>query len=112
MGDVNLTVKTSGRNATGVDFTTDKVSATAGNNYFIQNNDGQIRLVVELTAVAGNLIAETPNTVDGQAIADLTVALTQNKTIVFGPFPPAIYNDGQGRVKLTVSANTDILAFR
>lgn len=112
MGDVNLTVYQVARNASGVDFTTNKVAATSANNYYIPGNDGNVKLIVGLTAASGNLIAETPNTVDGQAIADLTLALTQNKTVVIGPFPPNVYNDSQGRVKITVSANTDIMAFR
>ncbi len=113
MADVDLAVKTVGRNVTGVNFTDDKVAAIAANNYFFQN-DGTVKLMVSTAEVGGsNLTIVTPNTVDGLAVADKVIALVQNKVYAIGPFPTSVYNDSAtGKVKITVSANTDILAFR
>ena len=48
----------------------------------------------------------TPNTVDGLAIADRAVAVTNAEERMIGPFPPGIYNDGNGKVQLTYDAVT------
>lgn len=111
MADVTMTVYDARRLvASAPNFTDSKTAATSSNTYYIPN-DGRIVLHANCGA-GGNLTVETPSTVDGLAVTDLVNALTAAKHYVFGPFPPQVYNDSQGRLKVTVSANTDLFAVR
>jgi hypothetical protein len=106
MSDINLTVQQVSRSA-GANFTDNAVVATSANNYYFAN-DGNTRLVS--TAAAGaNITIETPNSVDGNAVADLVLVAGTGKTKVWGPWPTVIYGTN---VKVTVSADTSIAAIR
>ena len=52
----------------------------------------------------------TQNTLDGRAVADRTVSVTNGMTFAVGPFPPAIYNDANGLVQMTYSGVTNLSA--
>jgi hypothetical protein len=106
MADVNVTVYPINR-TTGVDYTTNLLAVTSANTYYIPN-DGTVRLMLECTA-GGTATIDTPNTVDGLAIANLTLTLTAAKVFIFGVFPVAVYGSS---IKLTVSANSNLLAVR
>lgn len=47
--------------------------------------------VVNDNASACTVTVTTPNTVDGQAIADLTVSVPASEERMIGPFPHAVY---------------------
>lgn len=111
MADVTITPVDTGRAVSGAaNYTTGGVAATTGNNYYIANN-GRVLLVVA-AATTATLTVSTPNSVDGNAIADLTLALADTNVRVFGPFPPGSYNDSQQRLLVTTSANATIYAVR
>ncbi len=95
---------------TAPNFTTGKTAASTGNNYYIPNN-GKLILICA-AGTSATVTVETPNTSDGLAVADLTVALGNTNVRAIGPFPTGIYNDAQGRIKVTVSAACDIYAVR
>lgn len=111
MADFTLTVYDATRLvASAPNYTDNLTAATSGNNYYIPNN-GRV-LLIAVAGTTANLTVETPNAIDGLAITDLVNALADTKIRAFGPFPPAIYNDAQGRLKVTVSANTSLFAIR
>jgi hypothetical protein len=111
MADFTLTVYPATRAvASAPNFTDNETAATSGNNYYVPNN-GKV-LIVANAATTANVTVQTPNTVDGLAITDLTLALADTDVRIFGPFPPAYYNDGDGRLKITVDANTNLMAVR
>jgi hypothetical protein len=111
MADVNVTVYSPGRTlATSANYTDNKTAASSGNNYYIPNN-GSVVLIVA-AGTTSNVTIQTPNTVDGLAITDQVIALADTGIRVLGPFPGATYNDSQGRLLVTVSAATDLLAVR
>jgi hypothetical protein len=111
MADINLTVYDAKRLvASAPNFTDNKTAATSSNNYYLPN-DGRIVLHA-VCGAGGNLTVVTPNTVDGLAVTDLVNTLVAAKHYVFGPFPPQIYNDSQGRLLVTVAANTDLFVVR
>jgi hypothetical protein len=111
MADITMTVYGPGRTlATGANYTDNKTAATSSNVYYIPN-DGNVRLAAA-AGTTSNMTIETPGTgPDGLAITDNVIAL-DTKVRIFGPFPPQNYNDAQGRLKVTVSANADLFAFR
>jgi hypothetical protein len=111
MADYTLTVYDVGRTtAAGANFTGNKTSVTSSDvTYF--PNDGRVLLVLQSTG-GGNVTVVTPGTVDAMAITDLVIAATAARLQIHGPFPPSIYNDANGKVMVTVSANTDLLAIR
>lgn len=111
MADVTMTVYDAARLvASAPNYTDNLTAATSSNDYYIPNN-GRVVLHA-LCGAGGNLTVQTPGTVDGLAVTDNVNALVAAKHYVFGPFPPALYNDSQGRLKVTVSANTNLFAVR
>jgi hypothetical protein len=111
MADITMTVYDAARLvASAPNYTDNLIAAVSGNNYYIPNN-GRVVLVA-LCGAGGNLTVQTPGTVDTLSITDLVNALVAAKQYVFGPFPPAIYNDALGRLLVTVSANTNLFAVR
>ena len=92
-------------------------TATAGyatNDHSIADNDGRVWLEAASTAGSATVITvETPGTVDGLAVADLTVSVPTNATRIIGPFPPAIYNQSDGSLYVGVEQTTwNLRAFR
>jgi len=111
MPDFNVTVFDARRTlADAPNFTANKTAATASNNYYIPN-DGRVLLIAQAGASA-NVTVVTPATVDGLAVTDNVIALANANVRVFGPFPPSVYNDAQGRLLVTTSAACDLLAVR
>lgn len=81
-----------------------------GSNTYLVRNPGNVILHLKKSG-AGNcdVTIYTPNTVDGLAVADLTVqipATTGDKFI--GPFPPAIYNNQNGDIEIGLSEVTGL----
>ena len=106
MADITLTPLAVDRSA-GANFTDNAVVATSANTYYCPNN-GNTRLVA--TAAGGaNITIDTPNAVDGNAIANPVLVAGTAKTKVFGPWPVSIYG---ALMKITVSADTSIAAIR
>jgi hypothetical protein len=110
MAVVNLTVQDVARS--GLNLTGAKTTVVVANDYYFPN-DGRTKLFVNNIAATGNTVTiETPNTVDGAAIADKTVAqLTLEKHLI-GPFPQNFYNNGDGNMHVTFSAIVEIVAVR
>jgi len=105
MPDVTIPIAVVDRS--GLNLVDEKTAASAGNSYLI-SNDGATRLHL-LAAAGATVTVATTYTVDGLALADLTVAVPAGEPLLVGPFPPAIYGT---TLTVTVSANTDIVAFR
>ncbi len=111
MAEITVTVYDAGRvAASGANYTDNKIAATSGNNYNIPNN-GRVGLILECTAGSTASVA-TPGSVDGLAITDLTLTTTAAKVLLWGAFPPAIYNNSSNNLVVTVAANTNLFAFR
>lgn len=111
MADVNITVYPTGRDlASAPNWTDNATAATSSDTYYIPNN-GQVLLILE-AATTSNVTIDTPGNVDGLAIADRVFALADTDVRIVGPFPPQIYNNASGQLKVTVTANTDIMAVR
>lgn len=101
---------------------TEVASVPATDHSFI--NDGRTILQIRNTVGTSRVITfETPNTVDGLAVADRTVTVQAGKTAFVGPFPRGIYNgvdpdlSGDGgtrhdRVLVDVANSNGDLAFR
>ena len=73
--------------------------ANDGRTYFDVNNGGGSPITVTFV---------TQQTVDGLAVADLAVAVSNGVRSKIGPFPPGIYNDANGRVQVTYSGVTTV----
>jgi hypothetical protein len=111
MADIAVTVQQAGRAAVSTaNYTDDKTAATSGNNYLIPN-DGKVGVILECTG-GGTATVLTPNAVDGLAITDLALTLTAAKIKLWGGFPPKHYNNSSEQLSISVSANTNLLAFR
>ena len=54
--------------------------------------------------------ATTPGTVDGLAIADLSVSIADGVKKAIGPFPRSVYNDSDGDVTVTFDATSSVTA--
>ena len=68
-------------------------------------NDGKQLLVIATDAGALVVGFVTPGLIDGQAVADRSETQTAAVIWIYGPFPPAIYNDADGYVDVTIDAD-------
>ncbi len=88
---------------------TDTGSLSTGNTYLVPN-DGNVFLHIKKSGAGSCTVTiATPGSVDGNAIADLTVtvaATTGDKMI--GPLKPEVYNDANGKVAVTFSEVTGL----
>lgn len=108
MADVTLTILAIGRSNNGLTPAYTSVNAT--DVYFAQN-DGRLFLHVKNTnAGSGTVTVQTPGTVDSQAtlaITDLVATVPQTSgDKMIGPFPPDIYNNVSGQLRITFSLAT------
>lgn len=100
-----LTVTTVGR--AGTNLTSLAVAAAGGGDSFA--NDGSQYLYIANGAGAPiTLTLVMQATPDGQAITSKTVTVTNAERMIVGPFPPALYNDANGRCQVTYSSATTI----
>lgn len=83
-------------------------NAVDGVDTFLVRNDGRVMLHFKNTdGSAETITVQTPKTVNGLAVAELTVtipATTGDKMV--GPFPPGTFNDSSGDLKFTASNGT------
>jgi hypothetical protein len=111
MANITVSVYQAGRTATSsANYTDNKTAATTGNTYYIANN-GHVGVILECTA-GGTATFVTTGTIDSLSVTDLTVTTTAAKILLWGGFPGTIYNDGNGTMQVTVSAATNLFAFR
>lgn len=91
------------------DGVTPTENAVAASDQFA--NDGHTILWVD-NGSGGELTVTivTPNTVDGEAIADKTVTVADGFKSAIGPFPRSIYNDSDGNVTVQFSSTTSVTA--
>jgi len=111
MANITVPVFQAGRTAaSSANYTDNKTAAVIGNTYYIPNN-GHVGLVLECTT-GGTSTIVTTGTIDSLAVTDLTVTTTAAKIQIWGGFPGTIYNDASGNMQVTVSAATNLFAFR
>ena len=98
---------------------TDNAQAVAAANDAMFINDGATKLYISnASGSTVNIVFETPATVlsEALAIADKTATLVTAKWAIFGPFPPAFYNNPSGadagKVYVDVDQNVTCLAFK
>ena len=90
-----------------------QVNADAANDHQLAYNDGRVFVeVVSSDAGAQSVTIITPGTVGGLAVADQVVAVPAGATRLFGPLPPAIYNQPDGTVSFDPSVTGATLKFR
>ena len=89
MPDVQVAAQPVRKRGTQIEYRSG-VQLDAGDNYRIPN-DGRIRLLLKNGAGAKVVTVVTPRTLDGNEVADLTIAVPANKDVVAGPFPPEYY---------------------
>jgi tryptophan synthase beta subunit len=77
----------------------DSFANTGVQRFIIKNADASPKTVTFITqkTVGGGL-----------AVADEAVVVPAGQTYIAGPFPPDLYNDGNGQVQVTYSAVTSV----
>lgn len=83
------------------------VAAASGGDEFT-NSGSEFVEIKNGGASSINVTFETQATVDGEAVADKVVAIPAGVTKIIGPFPRGVYNDVNGRVKISYSAVTSV----
>lgn len=77
---------------------------------FVVKNSGKVKIhVVKTGAGACNMIVKTTAKVADLDVADLTVVIPATTgNVMAGPFPPSVYNDGNGDMRFNFSEVTDL----
>ena len=84
-------------------------AAADGSNQNAFANDGRTFLrVVNGGGSPINVTIDTPGSVDGLAVSNLVVAVTNAEDRLIGPFPTNIYNQSDGKVYVDWSAVTSV----
>lgn len=108
MARTTLAVNTISR--TGIDSAATLAAANAEGHY-VQNGGDMFLEVLNTNASPCTVTVQTPRTVDGLAVAELTVAVAQNKRMLIGPFPVATFNQvaaNPGCIYVDFSAVTNV----
>lgn len=72
-------------------------------------NDGRIILYFKNTNAGDRTISIfTGGTINGLAIADVTLTISQDEEKIIGPFPMRVFNNGSGLVQLAYTADTGL----
>ena len=105
MAEVTIAVQNIVIGGTTVTFTG---SLSASNNYMIRN-DGKTFIRV-VNGSGGSIVVTivTQNQVGGNAIADRTVTVLTMTEQNIGPFPPSIYNNGDGDIDVSFNVITSL----
>lgn len=86
--------------ATAADAAGDEVLNAGGDVAFLVKNASASPITVTLQVRASGP--------DGTTVTNPTVSVPAGATRMVGPFPPGIYNDANGRSKVTYSAVTSV----
>ena len=90
--------------------TVTRTSSLSTSNVYVVRNDGKTMLLFIKTGAGACVVTvQTPAQVGGLAVAErtFTVAATTGD-VAAGPFPPGIYNDSNGDLKVTLSEITGL----
>jgi len=81
-----------------------------GTTDFVMKNDGRTFLHVKKAGAGScSMIVKTPAQVGGLDVAELTVTIPATTgDVMLGPFPPAIFNDGNGDMRFNFSEVTGL----
>lgn len=105
MAEITITAQVIKRQDDGLSPTY-RTTVSTSDQFFVKN-DGRVLLYCRKGANSTvDLKVFTPGTVDGKAIADRTSDIATNTSRIFGPYPPEIYNDDQGRLSFEFDGNT------
>jgi hypothetical protein len=83
-------------------------SAASGGDEFQNDGKRTFAVVKNVNAADRTITFVTQKTVDGEAIDDKTVVVSQDEIMLVGPFPADVYNDENDRVQMTYSSETDV----
>lgn len=74
------------------------------------NSGKEVLLVKNGSGGSINVTIVTPGTADGNAIADLVIAIADGVTKAFGPYKRGTYNDVDGNVNVNYSGVSSVTA--
>jgi hypothetical protein len=79
-------------------------SLSTSNTYLVRNSGRVLLHFLKTAAVDCTVTVQTPATLGGLAVAEQTVTVPATSGKKFaGPFPPRVYNDGNGDLRFTLS---------
>lgn len=107
MAYTDLTVLTADRDGVSVADAA-MTAAVAGGHQFA--NDGRTSLLLQNTDAASKTVTiSVGQTVDGLAVASLTITLPATTgRVLTAPFPRSVYNQTDGKVRVDYSAVTNV----
>ena len=85
-----------------------KHAVATADNYIIRNNGRVFLHVVNGGGSPDTVTVVTPKTVADLAVSDLTVSVPAGEERFIGPFPPSVYNDGNGDIDVSHSFATSV----
>ncbi len=83
-------------------------AAVPADGHKFQNTGREFLHVKNGAGAPINVTIQTPGTVDGLAVGELIVAVTNAEERMIGPFPTNIYNQADGMVYLDYSSETSV----
>lgn len=85
-----------------------KTGVLDADDYYIPNN-GRVYVRISDGTAAATMTAEITEKVDQQDVDDRTANIAAGAIEYFGPYPPTIYNNSDGRLHLSFGADDGTL---
>ena len=106
MADVKVPIVPTSSTAPKLATGSDVVAMTSSDDYLVPNNGQTVLVLVKTGSTSITVTIETTfESVDGLDLPDRTATLTTGGTYVFGPFPPHIYSNARGELKVSVTTS-------
>jgi hypothetical protein len=107
MADVDISVQKltkSGLNAT----YTDDSTLNGTDTFLFENGNATFMYVKNGDGSSHTVTVQTPATVSGLDVAELTIDVPAGEDRFIGPFPPGVFNYNTGKAKFTLDAGTSM----
>lgn len=87
---------------------TDDATLNGTDTFLFENSDKTFMHAKNGDSSQHTVTVETPVTVSGLDVAELTVDIPAGENRLIGPFPPGVFNDNSGEAAFTLDAGTSM----
>jgi hypothetical protein len=107
MAEVDISVQKLDKNGLDATYTTDS-TLNDSDTFLFENGNATFLHVKNGDSSQHTVTVQTPATVSGLDVAELSVDIPAGEERFIGPFPPGVFNYSTGKAKFTLDAGTSM----
>jgi hypothetical protein len=107
MSDVDISVQKMDKTGLDATYTTDS-TLNGSDTFLFENGDQTFMHVKNGDSSEHTVTVQTPKTVSGLTVQELSVDVPAGEERFIGPFPPGVFNYSTGKAKFTLDAGTSM----